>query len=160
MTAQANADSNSDLNSGSILNWCGETTPLDRRNLKSMLWFLLLWAITFTGASQLLKRGILETGNTATLRAQVAAWTVAVLPGLAAALVIWTYARYLNQADELQRKIHLTALAFSFGITFFSIGCYQVLERAGAPAAAPGDFIFVMAITFAASAVYGSLRYR
>lgn len=155
------SDSNpSDSNPSSILNWCGDTTPLDRQNLKRMLWWLLLWAVTFTGASQLLKRGILESGTAASLRAQVVAWTVGILPVLAAALVIWAYARYLNQADELQRKIHLTALAFSFGITFFSIGCYSVLERAGAPAATPDDFILVMAIVFAASSLYGSLRYR
>jgi len=76
---------------------CGDTTASDWRNIKRLLWALLLWAICFAGGSQLLKRGLVEGGP--------AAWLVAVLPSLTGLLVIAAYARFVNQADELQRLI-------------------------------------------------------
>ena len=135
-----------------LLEQCGDTTPRDRRNLMRFLWVLGAWAVCFVGASQLLERGLVPIGPLS--------WMVALLPTVVAIPVLIVYARYLREADELQRKIELEALALGFGGTFFALGGYRILERVGAPAVDLGDFGLVMAVLYTIGVLLGRRRYR
>ena len=131
---------------------CLDTPPHDWRNMKRFLWSLGAWAVCFAGGSQLIKRELLPAGPIP--------WVVALLPNVVAVLVIVAYARFLREADELQRVVQLQALALGFGGTFFALSGYRILERLGAPAADIGDFAVVMAVLYAVGSVLGWRRYR
>ena len=131
---------------------CGDTTPLDRRNLLRVLLALGVWAVCFVGASQLIKRDLLPDGPIA--------WAVAALTPIASVFVLLAYARFLRQADELQRIIQLQALALGFGGTFFAVAAYSLFERLGAPVADLGDSGLVLAIFYSIGSIGGVWRYR
>jgi hypothetical protein len=87
-------------------------------------------------------------------------WLVAALPLFVGAGGNWSWFRYLREADELQRRIQLNALAFGFCVTYFWIVSYTVLVAAGAPTleagrhVAPGLFAYWLAV------LYGKWQYR
>lgn len=131
---------------------CGDTTPRDRRNLRRMLVATAVWAISFSGVSLMIKKGLLTAGPVP--------WLLAVLPIIAGFFVLVTFARYLREADELQRMIQLRALAVGFGGTLLTVVGYRVFERLGAPAAGLDDVTLVMAGIYSIAAVVGSRLYR
>lgn len=131
---------------------CGDTTPRDRRNLARMTWALAAWAVCFVGVSQLIKRDLLPEGP--------APWLLAVLPLAVGVFVLVAYARFLNEADELQRIIQLQALALGFGGSFFALCGYRIFERLGAPAANLVDAALVMVVIYTIAAFVGWRRYR
>jgi len=59
---------------------------------------------------------------------------LAILPVLPVTWVIWAVIKYLIRADELQRRVHIEALAIAAGITAFLSLSYGFLEdMAGFP---------------------------
>ena len=131
---------------------CMGTTPRDRRNLRQLMWLYLTWAILFTGVSQLIKRDLLPAG--------AVPWVVAALPSIVGIFVLVAYGRFLREADELQRVIHLEALALGFGGGWIAICGYRIFERLGAPTADIADATVALAIFYAIGMVRGSWRYR
>ncbi|MDX1503259.1 MAG: hypothetical protein R3325_12935 [Thermoanaerobaculia bacterium] len=124
----------------------------DRRNQYRFLWATLVWAVVFVGATFLTKRGMVPEGPLA--------WLVAALPTLAALLVIWTYARFLREGDELQRVIQLRSLALGFGAAWVATCGYPLFEHLGAPPADAGDYFLVMAVAFTVGNVLARRQYR
>jgi hypothetical protein len=116
------------------------------------MWIFFAWAVAFTAASQLIKRGVVTEGPLA--------WGLAALPFLFGAGVLVAYARYLRETDELQRLIQLQALALGCGGTFFLIAGYEVLQRLGAPMGEVDDVTMVMAGFYALGTFLGWRRYR
>lgn len=106
---------------------CGDSTPLDRQNLVRLFAAMVGWAISLSIASQAIKREWLPEG--------LLLFTVAALPTLAGIVVLATYARLVSGLDELQKVLHLEALALAFGGAMFAYFGYQVFERIGAPPA-------------------------
>lgn len=111
----------------------------------------LLWALCFVGAKQVLGDAP-EPGATS--------WLIAALPTLAGIGLLAVYVRYLRRIDELQRAIHLEALAIGFGGGFLAICAYMSFEPLGAPAANALDLLAVMPVTYALALLIGSGRYR
>jgi hypothetical protein len=64
-----------------------------------------------------------------------AAWTylVAVLPVIPGALVVWLFVRAIARLDEVQKRMHMQAFAFSLGATALITFGYGFLEGAGLP---------------------------
>jgi len=59
---------------------------------------------------------------------------LAVLPALPVTWVIWAVIKFLGRADELQRRVHIEALAIAAGVTAFLSLSYGFLEdMAGFP---------------------------
>jgi hypothetical protein len=132
--------------------WAGcDSTARDWRNQKRLLWTLFGWSLCFVGGSFLLSRELLPAGP---LR-----WLVAVVPTVVGAAAMLAYARFLREADELQRMIQLQALAVGFGATWLAITGYELLERVGAPPADAGNFVLVLAGGYSISVVLGRRRY-
>jgi hypothetical protein len=61
------------------------------------------------------------------------AWrvAVAVAPVIPFVLAGWAWVRLFRQVDELQRRMHVEALAFAFGGTALCVITYGFLETAG-----------------------------
>lgn len=128
-----------------------DTTPRDRRNLRRFLLVLATWAVSFAGGAQLLRRGLVEPGPLG--------WVVAVLPAPLAVLSVVLYGRYLREADEFQRMIHLQALALGFGGGWVAVAGYRLFELLGAPAVDRGDVVLVMVGAYTVGLLYGLRRY-
>ena len=137
---------------GSFWARCVGNTARDRRNLKRLLWVSLAWAVLFTGGSQLIKRDLLPGG--------AIPWVVAALPSVVGIFVLVAYARFLREADELQRVIHLQALALGFGGGWVAVCGYRIFERVGAPTADIADATLALAVFYAIGIVRGTWRYR
>lgn len=73
---------------------------------------------------------------TALNAAPQAPWRYAVvaLPVIPALLGLMAFIRFLGRMDELQRRIQLEAIAFSFGVTGILTFAYGFLQLAGLPA--------------------------
>jgi hypothetical protein len=133
-----------------------EVTIRDQHNRRVWGIWQGLWFISWFGLLILfrLRRDLVPAG--------MLYWVVAALPLFVAAGALWFWARYLRQADELQRRIQLNALAFGFGVTFFWIGSYSVLVVAGAPPPKPGT-LQPMApglCAYGLALLYGKWQYR
>lgn len=86
-------------------------------------------------------------------------WVVAVLPALLGLLAVMSYGRYLRDADEFQRMIHLKALALGFGGGWLAVAGYRLFELLGAPAVDRGDVAMVMAGVYTVGLLYGLRQY-
>lgn len=80
------------------------------------------------------------------------------------ALGVWLMMRFLRLLrgmDDLQRKIQLDALAFSFGVTLVGTITYSLLVTWGyITDEEVTDIFMLMCVTYSASTVFSTLRYR
>lgn len=137
----------------SLLERCSEHTSPDLRNSLQLAGLILLWAIGFAVASQMLKRDLPAAGP--------AYWAAFIVPLMLAAAVVWRFRRFLAESDELQRHIQLRALAAGYGGTFVVVTGHQMLERMGVvPAGDPADVLVVMAVCYSLASLIGWSRYR
>ena len=127
-------------------------SDVDQRNQRRLVWATLIWALAFVGVSLLIKGEMLSPGPMA--------WALAAIPLLLGVGVIAVFARYLRQADELQRLIQLEALALGFGGGLFAFLSYRVFERLGAPQIALDDATMVMVVLYLLGIFIGWRRYR
>jgi hypothetical protein len=136
----------------SFLERCADVPPRDRHNQRRFVWATLVWAIAFAGASLLLKRGMVPAGPLQ--------WALAALPIALSIVVLVVFARYLREADELQRLLQLQALAVAFGGTYFAIMGYSVFEKIGGPPLAGDDIALLMVGLYMLGVFSGWRRYR
>jgi hypothetical protein len=128
-------------------------TPRDRRNIRRNTWLLVAWVVSMEATLQVSRRDLLPEG--------AASWLAATLPALLGGLVIWSYMRFVREADELQRTIQLNALAVSFGATIVvAILAYPALQIVGAPDMAPKWFAALGIFLYLGGVSHGTWRYR
>lgn len=130
---------------------CGDMTESDRRNLNRANLWLALWLVSFAAATFMIKGEVISTGITS--------WIVAAVPLVVGLGAMLAYGRYIRQADELQRRIQVQALALGFGVAFFFGFGYRLLEKVGAPAADISDVSIVMAFFYFVGLWIGRRRY-
>jgi predicted membrane-bound spermidine synthase len=128
-------------------------TESDRRNQYRFLLWTAAWAVSFLGATWLLRASDVGLDGWTV-------WTVAIAPNVLAVVAGATYVRFLREADELIRKIQLEALAIGFAAALFIGIGYTLLEHAGAPEVGVGDLTVVMMVAFALGQLIGLERYR
>lgn len=102
-----------------------ELGPRDRVNYKRFNGLILGWAVITVATALCLKTWGDALGP--------AAYAVALVPTAVFLLGVRAYVRFLREADELTRKIHLEAMAVGFGVGLVFMFGYPLLERAGAP---------------------------
>ena len=115
------------------------------------------WTLYLAGA---LATAMLANWQLASEHAGVAEIALALLALLPAALVVWAFIRMLRQADELQRRILLQALAFAFTVTFSAAFIWAVLEGIGLPRAPAIAWCSVLVISWAVGLGIFSRRYE
>lgn len=132
---------------------CGDDmTPRDRRNMLRYVALMAAWAAAFLGGMALIERDVVAGGPIG--------WGLAALNLALAAAVLFAYVRYLREADELQRRIHIEALALGIGGGWLAFAGYRLFELLGAPFADRGSVVVVMAIFYMVGFVLGQRRYR
>lgn len=128
----------------------GEMTDRDRRNLGRFNFWVIVWMVVFLAATV----AVAEEWISGPAAVVLASAPIAL--SLAAA---WCYLRFLRQADELLRKIHLEALALGFGAGAVLMLGYRLLERVGAPPMDSGDPVMAMFLGWALGLWIGTRRY-
>jgi len=86
---------------------------------------------------------------------------LAILPVLPIVWVIWAVIKYLRRADELQRRVHIEALAIAAGVAAFLSLSYGFLEdMAGFPHIPLWWVFMVIDLVWAGSACILWRRYK
>ena len=130
---------------------CGTSSQRDRRNQWRVTLWALVWALSFTAVTLVIKKQWLPLGAT------VAGVIGTALFGIA---TILAYRRFLRETDELRRKIEVEALAPAFGIGLVGGMTYWLLALRGAVPAT--DFVYVfllMIIAHPVGVLIGLRRY-
>ena len=138
-----------------------QATARDRRNLRHVNYWLFGWMVVFL-VSLMVMEGPGDTSlGVATLTMVTSA--LAFIP------VFFAYRRFLGEADELTRLIHLRAMAAAFVAGIFMGFLERFLERVvsflpSTPIGIEASDIFnplmAMIITYAVASVIGQRRYR
>jgi hypothetical protein len=132
---------------------CGDLTAHDERNLRRYTGWLTLWCILWIGVR-------LAMEGWAPAQRGPLSWAlilVAVLPGL---FTIRAYMRFVREADELQRRIQLEALALGFGAGALFMMAWRLVEKAGGPGLDVNDPLLVMFFVWMLAQVLVARRYR
>lgn len=124
---------------------------LDCRNQGRVLLWSFAWACSFVVVTLCIKRAWLPSG-----------WAVPAVIGTAlfGVATVLAYRRFLQEVDELRRKIEVEALALAFGVGVVGGMTYWLLAVAGAVSAK--DFfyvILVMIFTHPLGILIGRRRY-
>ena len=113
---------------------CGaELSPGDVANQRRLMVLMVVWIATLAPISMALKRWEESLGP--------AAYALALAPTLFFLGVAWAYVRFVREADELTRKIHLEGMAVGFGVAVVYLLGYPVFETVGAP---EGDLSYAL----------------
>ncbi len=87
-------------------------------------------------------------------------WALAVATLLLGLTSIWLYLKFLRNADELLRKIHVDALGLGFGAAIVFMLFWRLCERLGAPKLDVSDPVLIMVLFWAAGQWIGLRRFR
>jgi hypothetical protein len=112
---------------------------------------LFAWLLGFIGIAGLYQLELLPQG-----------WPRYAAAGLHTALGVLTlasYVAYLRSCDELERKIHVEALALGFGVGAVWMMAWRLLERAGAPQLDVNDGLLVMLGAYGVGVALARQRY-
>jgi peptidoglycan/LPS O-acetylase OafA/YrhL len=77
-------------------------------------------------------------------------------------IAIMANKRYFEELDELQRRVHLNSLAITVGVAFIAAVPYSVLDSYHMIPfhSDVAHLVMLMGLTYAASNLYGTRRYR
>lgn len=125
--------------------------PADVVNVRRFSALLIAWTLSFAVATVILGKHLVVSAASAIVLA-----TVPTLLGIA---TVRAYVRFLREADELLRKIHVEAMAWGFGAgAVFMLG-YRLFERIGAPKLDVSDAFIVMMLATAVGQYVARRRY-
>ncbi len=125
-------------------------TPRDKRNL---IWISIAQIVWL--ACLIANGSAFQDQFTAPFRTLLA-W----LPLAVGAVLIWSYVRFIRQADDLQKLIQLTALAIGFGVSAVFTLAYPPLERIGLPHLEPNHYTAIGVFAYFFAAAFHSKRYE
>lgn len=129
-----------------------DLTERDRRNQWRFVGWSLAWTIAWVVASIAINDEWVGKGTPQLV--------IALLPTALGVGMLLAYAKFLREADELQRKIQLDALALGFGSGLVGSVLYRLLERTGFVAEADvSEAIILMVVVYAIGVLIGQRRY-
>jgi hypothetical protein len=125
--------------------------PRDRQNQRRVTLWALAWALSFVAVTLAIKKQWLPFG------VALAGMIGTALFGIATVLA---YRRFLQEADELRRKIEMEALAFAFGAGVIGGMTYWQLMVSGAVSGLGFAYVFAaMVISHSVGVLIGLRRY-
>lgn len=134
-----------------LVTTCTQMTAADRRNSWRATGWLFVWAVSFVSVAFAIRTEALPTGL----------WTYLAIAGSTALgiVAVLAYVHFVRQADELQRKIQLEALALGFAGGFVAQFAFSLIERAGIMDVEIGDLFLVMVVCYSMGVFLGARRY-
>jgi hypothetical protein len=131
----------------------GDLTAKDQRNFSRYSGWLVLWLAVWVAVRVAMEGWPPAQGGPLS-------WVLiaaAVAPGL---VTVAAYMRFLREADELVRSIHLEALALGFGAGALFMLAWRLVEKAGGPALDVNDPLLVMVLVWLLGQALVARRYR
>ncbi|HET8799309.1 MAG TPA: hypothetical protein VFO89_16590 [Thermoanaerobaculia bacterium] len=125
-------------------------TPRDSHNYRIFTWWMTGAMLAFAAATILIDGKYIP---------DALGWGLTALSVGLMLASIRSYIYFLRHADELLRKVHLDALALSFGIGTVAMMGYRLCERLGAPKLDINDPFLVMIVVWALGQWAGMRRY-
>lgn len=126
-------------------------TARDRRNYRLFSWWITGAAFVFSASTIVIGEKWVGPG--------VLAWSLTAVTILLFLASLRAYIRFVRNADELLRKVHLDSLALAFGVGAIAMLGYRLCERLGAPRLDVDDPVLLMIITWALGQYLGQRRY-
>ena len=131
-------------------------TGFDTRYVKINI-RLLCWIFAWVGTMVLVDKAVLYEWYSSDLISMVG---IVINAGIGFGVIV-TFMRYLDEIDELQRKIQLDALALSMGVGFVGTFTYSLLVTAQIVTDNEvSDIMLVMTVTYIVGIIVGQVRYR
>ena len=90
----------------------------------------------------------------------VATYAAVLVPTLLGVMTVIAYVEFLREAEELQRKIQLDALALGFGVGLVAAVSWELLKELGVVEGDPSDVLFFMVLAYGLGIWLGVRRYR
>ena len=129
-----------------------QLTPRDRRNQQRVLIWLFVWVVSWVVANIMVKEGWASS--------TVSVAAVTLLSATLGIVMMLAYWKFLREADELQRKIQLEALAIGFGVGLIGAFTAHLLSRAGLVTSIEiSEAATIMMIAYAVATIVGERRY-
>lgn len=130
---------------------CTPMTARDRRNQWRAVGWLFVWMVSYVSVAFAIRTEALPAGL----------WTYLAIAGSTAlgVVTVLAYVRFVRQADELQRKIQLEALALGFAGGFVAQFVFSLIGRTAIMDVDIGDPFLVMCICYAVGLFLGARRY-
>ncbi|PCJ48657.1 MAG: hypothetical protein COA74_08080 [Gammaproteobacteria bacterium] len=126
----------------------------DIKNAIIVNFWILAWAVTLGAVSYLSD----YQWYTASWWASSAGLLVHLSVGIG---MILAFKRFVKEADDLERKIQLDALAISVGLTVVTFSSYSILEMSAVvPELTAAYLIVVMSMGYALGLIIGRIRFR
>ena len=136
---------------GSFWKMCA-LTERDRRNQWRFVGWSLIWTFAWTVASIAINHDWLGKG--------LPQLVIALVPTILGVGMLLAYSKFLREADELQRKIQLDALALGFGSGLVGAVLYRLLERTGFIGEADVlNVMLLMVVVYTVGVLVGQKRY-
>jgi hypothetical protein len=112
---------------------------------------LTAWLLGFIGIAGLYELELLAPGWPR--------YAAAALHTVLGLLTLGSYVAFLRSCDELERKIHVEALALGFGVGALWMMAWRLFERAGAPQLDVNDGLLVMLGAYGIGVALARQRY-
>jgi hypothetical protein len=112
---------------------------------------LAAWLLGFFGIAGLYELELLPPG--------LPRYAAAALHAVLGLLTLGSYVAFLRSCDELERKIHVEALALGFGFGAVWMMAWRLFERAGAPQLDVNDGLLAMLLAYAVGVAIARQRY-
>ena len=125
--------------------------PRDRRNAVLVLIWAAIWAVTYTATLRTLRAGPAEG---------VFAWGLIAATAFTGFMALRAFARNLREADEMQRWLHVDAVAFGFGAGVVFFFASEIAAAMGGPVSGNKPVIGVMFLAFAGKLLWNLWRKR
>ena len=118
---------------------------------------LLCWVFAWVGTMVVADKAELYEWHSSAL---ISILAIVINTGIGLGLIV-TFMRFLQELNELQRKIQLDALALAMGIGLVGSFSYSLLVTAKFIADAEiSDIILLMIVTYVVGSIVGQIRYR
>ena len=122
--------------------------PKDIKNANIANAWALAWALTLAGISYAADQSWYDS-----IAVIVAGFAIHLAIGIK---LVFVFRKFIKEADELERKIQLDALAFSVGVVIVSFSSYSILEKSfQVPELTPSIMLVILSVAYMVGIIVG-----
>ena len=125
--------------------------PRDRRNSVVLTIWALIWGAVYTVTLLTIRMGLADG---------ILVWGLVAASALTGAVALWAFVRFVSEADELMRRVHVNALAFGFAAGAVFQVASTITAAMGGPVYGTSEMFAVMCLAFAGKAFWNLWRNR
>ena len=121
----------------------------DRRNSVVLTIWALIWCAVYSVTLLTIRMG---------LAGGILAWGLVAASAVTGVTALWTFVRFVSEADELMRRVYVNGLAFGFAAGVVFQVTSKVAEAMGGPIYGTSEMFAVMCLAFAGKLLWNLWR--